>query len=396
MRVTRRLTIATCFLLAALSATAATFTPLGFIPLGSDGKSFARGVSADGSVVVGYGTPRREAYRWTANDGIVGLGWLTPYGSSSFATAVSVDGSSVVGTSVSARSARGEAFLWSTNLGLRGIGFLPGGTESGASGVSAYGSVVVGAGSYSSAPGVQYEREAFRWTAAGGMVGLGFLPGGLSSVATGVSSDGSVVVGHGPSTTGGGYGAEPFRWTANEGIVGLGILSGQNFAAATGVSSDGAVVVGYAYSTTSDVYSQQAFRWTASGGMVGLGVLPRGGVVSAANAASADGSVVVGYSDTASEPEAFLWTADGGMQSLFDVLLAGGATGLTNWQLTNAHAISADGNFIVGEGIDPQGRTQAFEASFVPATAVPLPATVWFLGTGIAGLLLRSRRNALG
>lgn len=40
--------------------------------------------------------------------------------------------------------------------------------------------------------------EAFRWTSDGGMVGLGDLPGGrFDSFAIGVSADGSVIVGGG-------------------------------------------------------------------------------------------------------------------------------------------------------------------------------------------------------
>jgi probable HAF family extracellular repeat protein len=47
------------------------------------------------------------------------------------------------------------------------------------------------------------------------MVGLGDLPGGsFSSVAVGVSSDGSVVVGVGNSASGN----EAFRWTQAEGM----------------------------------------------------------------------------------------------------------------------------------------------------------------------------------
>jgi probable HAF family extracellular repeat protein len=57
-------------------------------------------------------------------------------------------------------------------------------------GVSGDGSVVVG-GSFA----YGYGYEAFRWTSDGGMVGLGDLPGGsFYSVVTGVSGDGSVVL----------------------------------------------------------------------------------------------------------------------------------------------------------------------------------------------------------
>ena len=56
--------------------------------------------------------------------------------------------------------------------------------------------------------------------------GLGDLPGGVfSSSAGGVSADGSVVVGSGTSANG----YEAFRWTQATGMVGLGDLSGGGF-----------------------------------------------------------------------------------------------------------------------------------------------------------------------
>ncbi|HSJ98753.1 MAG TPA: hypothetical protein VLC53_16880, partial [Myxococcota bacterium] len=57
---------------------------------------------------------------------------------------------------------------------FRGLGNLPGGNWSSAADVSSDGSVVVG---WSMVAGA---KEAFRWTAAEGMVGLGDLPGGDS------------------------------------------------------------------------------------------------------------------------------------------------------------------------------------------------------------------------
>jgi hypothetical protein len=59
-------------LLVSLSANAATeFTPLGDLPDG-DTRSFARDVSADGSVVVGLASsaPGMEAFRWTSAGGM--------------------------------------------------------------------------------------------------------------------------------------------------------------------------------------------------------------------------------------------------------------------------------------------------------------------------------------
>ena len=73
------------------------------------------------------------------------------------------------------------------------LGYLPGKPVTYASDVTADGSVVVGVGRIIASGG---PSEAFRWTSGGGMVGLGDLPGGnYQSGASGVSADGSVVVG---------------------------------------------------------------------------------------------------------------------------------------------------------------------------------------------------------
>src|SRR5689334_4676153 len=63
---------------------------------------------------------------------------------------------------------------------FQGLGQLPGGelSNSSADAVSADGSTVVGTSSSD-----RSDLEAFRWTAATGMVGLGFLPGGDRSFA---------------------------------------------------------------------------------------------------------------------------------------------------------------------------------------------------------------------
>jgi hypothetical protein len=74
----------------------------------------------------------------------------------------------------------------------------PLGIDSVGNGVSGDGAVAVGVSG-------GYGGQAFRWTAAGGMQGLGDLPGGaFSSGAGGVSGDGSVIVGTGASAAGAG------------------------------------------------------------------------------------------------------------------------------------------------------------------------------------------------
>ena len=269
---------------------------------------------------------------------LTGLGMLGsdgPFFLQSAAARVSPDGSAVVGVSSSASGP--QAFLWTQAGGMVGLGDLPGGGfYSQAADLSADGSVVVGMSV--AAAGL----EAFRWTQAGGMVGLGSLPGGAAtSYASAITPDGSVIVGGAGSANG----DEAFRWTQAGGMVGLGDLPGGMFSSsASAITPDGSVIVGRAGSANGD----EAFRWTQAGGMVGLGDLPGGMFGSAATEVSADGSVVVGMSESANGEEAFRWTQAGGMVGLGD--LPGG--------LFSSHAfgITADGSVIVGRGASASGE----------------------------------------
>jgi probable HAF family extracellular repeat protein len=179
---------------------------------------------------------------------------------------------------------------------------------------------------------------AWLWTTAGGELDLG--PGSAQSV----SEDGSVVVGQddgGPRR-----GREAFRWTAAGGVVSLGLLPGLTpQSVANGVSADGSVVVGESGSRASDVH---AFRWTAAGGLQDLGPGSALGV-------SADGSVAVGFRAST----AMMWDATNGARSVRDVLIAAGAD-LSDWSLTDAFGISADGRAIVGTAV---GSGRSFRSS---------------------------------
>jgi probable HAF family extracellular repeat protein len=156
--------------------------------------TFVRGVSADGSVVVGFvDGPGSEAFRWTANQGFEGLDDLPGGNFLSSAYAISADASTVVGQGFSEDAlgeSRGEAFRYRDDIGMVGLGFLPGDNHSLATAVSANGSVVAGL----SVSGSGLSRP-FRWTETTGMVELG--AGYSASSVTGMSADGSVVVGIG-------------------------------------------------------------------------------------------------------------------------------------------------------------------------------------------------------
>ena len=190
-------------------------------------------------------------------------------------------------------------------------------------------------------------------THAASLTGLGDLPGdGFLSTASGVSGDGSTVVGVGLSASG----LQAIRHTAG-GMVGLGSLTNvSDQSEAFGISNDGSTVVGY----MSSALGNQAFRHTAAAGMVGLGDLPGGGFESFAWGVSGDGSTVVGFGRSALGQEAFRHTA-GGMERLEDVPLAADINpATTGWSvLSEARGVSLDGNTIVGTGTR-NGNTEAF------------------------------------
>ena len=268
----------------------------------------------------------------------------------SSAAGVSGDGSVVCGYSNS--TAGDQAFRWTAADGLVGLGDLPGGgSYSNARAVSADGTTIVG--DSSGAAG----GHAFRWRAAGGMQDLGDLPGADNfSIANGVDADGSVVVGHSSSSNSGTLSAEAFRWTdpaaGGTGIVGLGDLPGSNFfSVATACSADGTKVACYGTSVASGPASSEAARWTTSAPMTGLGDLPGGGFGGNAFGMSATGMMIVGLSAATGGVFAFRWVdpaiGGAGLQSLGDI--PGGS------DFSRANAISGNGSVVVGQSVGPAG-----------------------------------------
>ena len=83
---------------------------------------------------------------------------------------------------------------------------------------------------------------------------------------------------------------------------------------------------------------------------------------------------------------AFLWEAALGLVDLNQFLPTLGID-LTGWTLTEATGISADGLTIVGNGVNPDGRIEAWIA------VIPEPAAMPLLGAGLM-FILRWRRGS--
>lgn len=202
---------------------------------------------------------------------------------------------------------------------FRGLGPMPGASPNGtyASGISGDGSTVVGYGWVNGAI-----THAFRWTASDGYEVIG---AGSDSRALAASFDGSVVVGQ--------ANLRAFRWSRDTGMEELPIYH------ALDVSSDGKTLVG------------MNIRWMSPKTYSDLGFLGGRGHTSAYGI-SADGQVVVGFSETSPHRyvHAFRWTPTGGLRDL----------GVTNGTESLAWGVSADGHVVVGEARSPLGFWRAF------------------------------------
>jgi len=160
-------------------------------------------ISADGLVIWGTFYVENEGshiFRYTQSAGLQDLGTMGKKGIAVYA--VSADGSVIVGdflNSLTEHPMLYRAFRYSQSQGFEDLGAMS--TESThARGVSADGSLIVGnldVGSSSKSTVRNISSHAFRYSRSGGMQNIGVAGWGDRAFATGISNDGSVVVGQG-------------------------------------------------------------------------------------------------------------------------------------------------------------------------------------------------------
>lgn len=347
----------------------ASFQGVGDLPGGSF-TSQASAVSPDGTVVVGYSVTSNQnfpyqAFRWTAGTAIEMLETTREDGSSN-ALAASAFGTIIVGSGgYLLPSGAGEAVVWEGGhvRPLTGVTLVGAATD-----VTPDGAVIIGS-MYTDLALPYAGARAFRFC-DGVVESLGTGNYGLASYASGVSSDGSVVVGSFPRPDPANpsqHTEESFRWTLETGMVGLGWLTGYSASNAYGVSADGSTVVGICYG----VARSPAFRWK-DGVMTDLGGLTADDHSSTAyaTATSSDGWRVVGrVQGRFSGDEAFLWDPVFGMRRIADVLTDDYGVDLKGWELLEAFGMSDDGQTIVGTARNPDGNLEGFVATIPSWTA---------------------------
>jgi probable HAF family extracellular repeat protein len=256
-------------------------------------ESVANAVSDDGLVIAGHSkvsdptNPAKgveQAFVW--EDGVMtSLGFLAEDGNDyeSEALGISGDGLVVVGKSKNTDpnnpvKSVNEAFAWEDGV-MTGLGFLQDDTnvvESEAAAASYDGSALVGTSNVDDPNDpTKSVMQAFIWE-DGVMTGLGFLAdetGPFRSKATGVSADGSVVVGE--STTAAGN--EPFVWTADSNEMrslrdvleeDLGVdLTGWTLDNPPVISSDGETMIALATNPDGDVEAFVSYVPEPTGGV---------------------------------------------------------------------------------------------------------------------------------
>ena len=256
-------------------------------------------------------------------------------GLNSIVRAVSGNGDFAVGRVHVTSSVGFEDTLWDSNGTPQVVPHWPPSFTNLATGISGDGSFMVGNTS---------SLEFVTWTINGGVISSPTFQG--NARPRDVSEDGSVVVGLG-------FASRWFRWTNATGIALLPTLdpNGLGISGAHGVSPDGLTVVGEsrlpASSRVEPVY------WSAAQGLVSLGT-PAGHEYGAAMATSQSGDVIIGFTSTLGNMNAqarpFRWTAATGRQPLPLPIGAIAARALD---------LSADGAVAVGQAVFPGGILRA-------------------------------------
>jgi probable HAF family extracellular repeat protein len=302
----------------------------------------AADISADGTTVVGHmsSTFLEQAYRWTSSGGYEPLGTLSAdlgfnY---SYASSVSADGSVVVGLSQTSNSE--DAFRWERSTGMVDLGtlgtsnpFYP--ARSAANRISGDGSMIIGG---TTVVGLD-EQQMARWNKATGWENLGSVPESpRSAQATGMNTDGSIVVG---SDQGANYYGT--IWTAAAGVQALPQLAGYSVDSADHVSDDGRLITGYVTSP------QRAVVWLKIGGSYQIEL------------------------------------ADDYLQQL--------GFNLLGWKIANVTSLSPDGRIWAGSAVDATGLRHGY----VAVLPVPEPTGIFVVSIALGALTVvrpgRKRRH---
>ena len=355
----------------------ATFTPIAHA--GSE-YVISGALSSDGRYAAGYfDTPLgNSGFRWSLAGGFEDLG--RPAGGETYRNAyvrgISGDGSKVVGQGNDGSTP--GAYVWQPGMGVTAP-TLP---YANIISVSSDGSTYAGVGPGSGAGTVRSWR-----TVNGVSTDLGLVPGSVWTAAYGMSDDGRTITGYAAFPGSPFLPVRPMIWTEGAGIAELPLPEGSVSGFGQAVSRDGGTIVGNGSSLTD---SEVPFVWTAAGGSLALdrSAVPYGrtyadtvtnaGVVFGKNDANGPYAAIVWESATSSALDLKTW-----LTSKYDL-----GSSLAGWNLKEIVSATPDGSTLLGNG-----SFNGVDGSFlIQLNPVPEPGTMAALGLG-ALALMRKRRS---
>ncbi len=302
-------------------------------------------LSRDGSVAGGFSyIPQLpggfKSFGWTEAGGRDDWGLLPGLPEYNYVSAMDSSGQIVAGAMQFLSWSGPRVFRRVGNGPLEDLGALAGWDYSYASGISGDGTIIAGQVlDEVKPPNPSQYGEAFRWTAATGLQGLGYLtPGSTYSAAAGISRDGSTIVGANRNEV---LWYQAFTWREGEGMKALPTLSGA-FTTADGVNSDGSIIVGR--SGGADGFSRMV-RWK-SGSIEDLtaGGWPNSWGITVSD----DGSVIGGTISGGGSSTAIVWVQKKGILTASDYLASMGVSVPNNYTPQYIYAISGDGRTFGG------------------------------------------------
>ena len=338
-----------------------------------------------------------------------------------------VDGNTLVGWSGAFTPSTEAAVRWTRSGGLADLGAVAARTHNTATGTSADGLVVVGTSSAGALSQTGSSATAFAWTLQGGLVSVSQPSGHAHGFGSGVSADGSTVVGYGIDFPGDIEQAEAFRLPLGGSASRLRPLSGYSGSYPVGTSRDGQLVGGVSTNDSIGLFGR-ATLWDSAG--VAHSVNPPGSTgsvvaVMAANSSlvikefvtstlqrtwlrdatgaftqipgmydptgiSDDGEVVIGRADLGTDRNRpVIWTRANGLQELAGVLFANGldlATARAIQPTAIAVGSTLDTLTLVGETPGDNAQQWGFVLTGVPTIPSPSAAGLLALAGGIAAL----------
>ena len=323
--------------------------------------------SADGSVVVGYS--QSSFWYWTAAQGLVPIGGISPSSGGAGSAGISDDGARMGYTVINPDTGKTEGAFYEiasgTTTRVGNFGFSCDLSATSCWGVSGDGTAMVGLGWHN-----QCAARAYRFNSASGLVDLGSTVAGSPSRANACNRDARVIAGWQDTAAGARQGAV---W--RDGVQRLvTTASGAALGEAGAVSADGTWVIGQG----SSVNSFRGWRWSEATGAIDLPPTPIPSLTRTfPTAISADGTRVLLFYRTQFPPstggEGYLWI-NGTLVSL-EVLAADNGIAIpAGTRMALPLGMSSDGYTIVGSA-----RTSAGVQGFIldlPRPAPPCPADV--------------------